>query len=83
VLSCLSGYAFSGTPLGLILAKQFIHGNFKETASWFPGVYYTFVALPYMAWSVTLQAVPSAENIIMISKSLCLGLLSFSAIACN
>mmetsp|Transcript_23021 Transcript_23021/g.43525 ORF Transcript_23021/g.43525 Transcript_23021/m.43525 type:complete len:784 (+) Transcript_23021:1519-3870(+) len=82
-LLVMIGYAFSGTPLGLILAKQFIHGNFKETASWFPGVYYTFVALPYMAWSVTLQAVPSAENIIMISKSLCLGLLSFSAIACN
>lgn len=48
------------------MAKKFIRGNFKETANWFPGVYYTFVALPYIAWSSALQAVPSAEKIILI-----------------
>mmetsp|Transcript_18650 Transcript_18650/g.44881 ORF Transcript_18650/g.44881 Transcript_18650/m.44881 type:complete len:1405 (-) Transcript_18650:72-4286(-) len=62
----MTGYAYSGTPTGLILAKKFIRGNFKETANWFPGVYYTFVALPYVAWSSALQAAPSAENVILI-----------------
>lgn len=61
-----AGYAYSGSPIGLILAKRFIHGNFKETANWFPGVYFTFVALPYIAWASALQAAPSAEKVILI-----------------
>lgn len=31
------GYAYSSTPMGLLLAKQFIHGELKQVASWFPG----------------------------------------------
>lgn len=34
-------YAYSATPLGLILAKRFIHSDFKAVANWFPG--YAFV----------------------------------------
>mmetsp|Transcript_39650 Transcript_39650/g.83371 ORF Transcript_39650/g.83371 Transcript_39650/m.83371 type:complete len:1629 (+) Transcript_39650:114-5000(+) len=60
------GYGYSGSPIGLILAKKFIKSDFKATANWFPGVYFTFVALPYVAWSSALQAVPSAESIILI-----------------
>eukprot|EP00985_Skeletonema_marinoi_P021092 scaffold12780_cov145-Skeletonema_marinoi.AAC.2 len=60
------GYAYSSTPIGLILAKRFIKGDYKEVANWFPGVYFTFVALPYVAWSSALQAVPSAEDVILI-----------------
>lgn len=64
---CLdTAYAFSSTPIGLILAKKFIQSSYKETANWFPGVYYTFVALPYIAWSSALQAAPSARDIILI-----------------
>lgn len=93
-----SGYAYSGTPLSLILAKKFIHGSFKEAANWFPGkyictrydcnicvvmypadlmlesfflpaVYYTFVAMPYVAWSLAIQAVQpesTAEQAVLI-----------------
>ncbi len=60
------GYAYSSTPVGLILAKRFIKGEYKEVANWFPGVYFTFVALPYVAWSSVLQAVPSAQDVILI-----------------
>lgn len=35
------GYAYSSTPIGLILAKRFIKGDYKEVANWFPGVYFT------------------------------------------
>jgi energy-coupling factor transporter ATP-binding protein EcfA2 len=65
-------YAYSGTPSGLILAKKFIHSSFKEASNWFPGVYFTLVALPYVAWVSLLQAVPSAETIILaIGDILC------------
>lgn len=60
------GYAYSSTPVGLILAKRFIKGEYKEVANWYPGVYFTFVALPYIAWSSALQAVPSAQDVILI-----------------
>lgn len=60
------GYAYSSTPVGLILAKRFIRGEYKEVANWFPGVYFTGVALPYVAWSSALQAVPSAQDVILI-----------------
>ena len=60
------GYAYSSTPIGLILAKRFIRGDYKEVANWFPGVYFTFVALPYVAWSSALQAAPSAQDAILI-----------------
>ena len=60
------GYAYSSTPLGLLLAKRFIKGDYKEVASWLPGVYFTFVALPYVAWNSALQAVPSAQDVILI-----------------
>jgi hypothetical protein len=30
-------YAYSTAPLGLILAKRFIHSDFKAVANWFPG----------------------------------------------
>jgi hypothetical protein len=31
------GYAYSTGPMGLILAKRFIHSDFKSVANWFPG----------------------------------------------
>jgi hypothetical protein len=31
------GYAYSTTPMGLILAKRFITSDFKSVANWFPG----------------------------------------------
>jgi hypothetical protein len=34
-------YAFSSTPIGLILAKRFIHSDYKTVANWFPG--YVFI----------------------------------------
>jgi len=33
----LFAYAYSSTPMGLILAKRFIHSDFKSVAQWFPG----------------------------------------------
>lgn len=30
-------YAYSLTPMGLILAKRFIHSDYKSVANWFPG----------------------------------------------
>ena len=66
-------YAYSSTPLGLVLAKRFIKGDYKEVANWFPGVYFTFVALPYVAWSSALQAVPSAQDVILtVGDVLCI-----------
>jgi ABC-type multidrug transport system ATPase subunit len=66
-------YAYSSTPIGLVLAKRFIKGDYKEVANWFPGVYFTFVALPYVAWSSALQAVPSAQEVILtIGDVLCI-----------
>ena len=65
-------YAYSSTPIGLVLAKRFIKGDYGEVANWFPGVYFTFVALPYVAWSSALQAVPSAQDVILtIGDVLC------------
>lgn len=65
-------YAYSSTPIGLVFAKRFIKGDYKEVANWFPGVYFTFVALPYVAWSSALQAVPSAQDVILtIGDVLC------------
>lgn len=33
----LFGYAYSTSPLGLILGKRFIHSDYKSVANWFPG----------------------------------------------
>ena len=30
-------YAYSTGPLGLIIAKRFIHSDYKSVANWFPG----------------------------------------------
>ena len=66
-------YAYSTTPIGLILAKRFIHSDFKSVANWFPGVYMTFVSLPYVAWVSALQALPeSRDTILIIGDILCL-----------
>lgn len=66
-------YAYSTTPIGLLLAKRFIHGDFKSVANWFPGVYMTFVSLPYVAWVSALQALPeSRDTILIIGDILCL-----------
>jgi len=62
----LIGYAFSCAPIGLIFAKKFVRGNLKEVANWLPGVYYTFVSLPYIAWVSALQAAPGAQKAILI-----------------
>lgn len=36
-LLILLGYAYSTGPLGLIIAKRFIHKDFKSVSNWFPG----------------------------------------------
>ena len=65
-------YAYSTTPIGLILAKRFIHGDFKSVSNWFPGVYMSFVSLPYVAWVSALQALPeSRDTILIIGDVLC------------
>ena len=65
-------YAYSTTPIGLILAKRFIHSDFKEVANWFPGVYMTFVSLPYMAWNIALQTLPDSRgSLLVIGDILC------------
>ena len=33
----LIGYAYSTTPMGLVIAKRFIHSDYKNVSSWFPG----------------------------------------------
>lgn len=33
----MAAYGYSQTPMGLILAKRFIHSDFKSVANWFPG----------------------------------------------
>eukprot|EP00980_Cylindrotheca_fusiformis_P002025 scaffold449_cov138-Cylindrotheca_fusiformis.AAC.1 len=58
-------YAYATAPLGLILAKRFIHGDYKAVANWFPGVYMTLLAIPYSAWSSTLQALPEKKDLIL------------------
>jgi len=66
-------YAFSVAPQGLILAKRFIHSDFKSVANWYPGVYMTLISLPYSAWAVVLQALPeNRELIILIGDIMCL-----------
>lgn len=39
-LLLMLAYAYSSTPMGLIMAKKFIHGEFKQVAEWFPGYEY-------------------------------------------
>jgi len=66
-------HAFSVAPQGLILAKRFIHSDFKSVANWFPGVYMTLVSLPYSAWSTTLQVLPENRDLIIaIGDVMCL-----------
>ena len=65
ILICIS-YAFSSSPQGLILAKRFIHSDYKKVANWFPGVYFTAAGLPYIIYSALLQALPEAEQTILI-----------------
>jgi len=49
-------YAYSTTPFGMILAKKFIHGDYKSVASWFPGTYMTYVIRSCsMNWSISTQ----------------------------
>ena len=65
ILLCF-GYAFSTSPQGLILAKRFIKSDFKSVANWFPGVYFTAAAIPYIIYSSLLQALPQSDNMILI-----------------
>jgi len=66
-------YAYSTCPLGLILAKRYIHSDFKAVANWFPGVYMTLLAIPYSAWASTLQAVPDElDTILLVGDFLCI-----------
>lgn len=59
----LLAYLYSVSPIGLLLGKKFIHGNFKSVANWFPGVYMTGVSLPYTAWSMLYQIFPDEYKI--------------------
>ena len=36
LLMCFA-FAFSGTPISIIMAKKFIRSSYKEATSWFPG----------------------------------------------
>lgn len=36
-IGLMLAYAYSATPMGLLLAKRFIHGDYKSVANWFPG----------------------------------------------
>lgn len=36
-LLLMFAYAYSSTPMGLILAKRFIHSDYKSVSNWFPG----------------------------------------------
>lgn len=65
VLLCFV-YAFSSSPQGLILAKKFIKSDFKSVANWFPGVYFTMSAIPYIIYSSLLQSLPDADKTILI-----------------
>jgi hypothetical protein len=65
ILLCI-GYAFASSPQGLILAKRFITSDFKSVANWFPGVYFTAAAIPYIIYSSLLQALPDADKTILI-----------------
>lgn len=59
-------YAFSATPLGLILAKRFFTKDFDSVKNWFPGVYMTFISLPYVAWNLALQNLPDSRDALLI-----------------
>eukprot|EP00934_Nitzschia_sp_Nitz4_P004854 Nitzschia sp. Nitz4//scaffold351_size16537//459//7245//NITZ4_008851-RA/size16537-augustus-gene-0.0-mRNA-1//1//CDS//3329548881//4844//frame0 len=59
-------YAYSATPFGLLLAKRFITGDYKSVTNWFPGMYYTFSGVPYIAYATLRQALPDSESIILI-----------------
>lgn len=65
-LLILLSYAYSTTPIGLILAKRFIHGDFKSVVNWFPGVYMTLVSLPYVAYTILLQTLPQSRDAILV-----------------
>mmetsp|Transcript_31350 Transcript_31350/g.75841 ORF Transcript_31350/g.75841 Transcript_31350/m.75841 type:complete len:1683 (+) Transcript_31350:315-5363(+) len=65
ILMCF-GYAFSTSPQGLILAKRFIKSDFKSVANWFPPVYFTGAAIPYIIYSSLLQTLPEAQSTILI-----------------
>jgi ABC-type multidrug transport system ATPase subunit len=66
-------FAFSNTPMGCMIAKRFVKTNFRDVANWFPGVYMTFVALPYLALNIAYQTVPGAQNtLLIISDILCI-----------
>jgi len=66
-------YAYSTCPLGLILAKRYIHSDFKAVGNWFPGVYMTLLAIPYSAWASTLMALPDQlDTILLIGDFLCI-----------
>lgn len=66
-------FAFSNTPMGLLIAKRFVTSNFRGVANWFPGFYMTVVALPYLALNIAYQTVPSAQTTLqIISDVLCI-----------
>jgi len=60
------GYAYSTTPLGVIFAKKFITKDFKRAANVFPGVYMTFISMPYIAWNMALQLLPEQRQVLLI-----------------
>jgi len=60
-------YAYSTCPLGLVIAKRYIHSDFKSVANWFPGVYMTLLAIPYSAWSNVLLALPEKKDTIHLA----------------
>ena len=66
-------YAFSNTPMGLLVAKRFVKSNFRAVANVLPGIYMTIVALPYLALNIAYQTVPQAQDaLLIVSDVLCI-----------
>jgi ABC-type multidrug transport system ATPase subunit len=66
-------YAYSAAPLGLIVGKRFIKGDFDSVKNWFPAVYMTFVSLPYIAWNLALQSSPnSRDSLLLLGDIFCI-----------
>jgi energy-coupling factor transporter ATP-binding protein EcfA2 len=66
-------FAYSSTPIGLIIGKRFIHRDFDSVKGWFPAAYFTLISLPYLAWNIAYQSLPEAQaTLLIVGDFLCL-----------
>ena len=59
-------FAYSSTPIGLIIGKRFIHKDYEAVKGWFPSAYFTLISLPYVAWNLAYQYLPEAQDVLLI-----------------